>query len=171
MKKMELLSFERVFYKVLFVVSGLDVRLRVPVNTIVKEGKEKRESEMRTERQRDPERYRLYSLLSLPSAIHIIFNKFGEDLKKAEHFALVLANRNISKCAGMILGHTDRIAYYVQKDKVREKRGARARAREKREKLSEGDHITYPIWLFFPIFRTANSSSSTTRKTRRICSW
>lgn len=39
-----MLHFERVFYKVLFVVSGLDVRLRVPVSTTVKDGKKKQET-------------------------------------------------------------------------------------------------------------------------------
>lgn len=80
-------------------------------------------------------------------AIHIIFNKFGEDLKKSEHFALVLANRNITKCAGMILGSTDRLAYYVTKDKVcpkgererRRRKGKGNKTQEERKRRVEGE--------------------------------
>lgn len=116
-----MLHFERVFYKVLFVVSGLDVRLRIPVSTTVKDGKKRssRRSRKRRKGKQRKEGGKQHAANSSSSiAIHIIFNKFGEDLKKSEHFALVLANRNISKCAGMILGSTDRLAYYVTKDKV-----------------------------------------------------
>jgi hypothetical protein len=38
MKKMEVLSMERSFYKVAFVVSGTDVRIRLPSSTTARDG-------------------------------------------------------------------------------------------------------------------------------------
>jgi hypothetical protein len=47
-----------------------------------------------------------------------VFQKFGEDPKRSGDFALLLANRNITKTAAMQLAPEEKLSVYCAKRKV-----------------------------------------------------